>query len=119
MKLRKIVATITIAALFFWAPSAIPVKASPFGPCGIVSGWLSADTAFAIEGVGIPCPVSPTTPTPWIPIVIGAGVVSVILNAIIVSHTQCRELTQQEALSSLFLPFIGIAFDKQNNKCHH
>jgi hypothetical protein len=115
MKLRKVVATITIAALFFWAPSAIPVKAVTVGgPCGFV--WLSADTAFASAPAIIPCP---TAPTPWVPIVIGAAVVSVILNAAIVSNTQCRELTQQEALSSLLLPFIGIAFNKHNNKCHH
>jgi hypothetical protein len=113
MKLRKIEATIMIAALFFWAPSAIPVKAF-IVPCGVV--WLSADTAFA--GVIVPCP-TPTAPTPWPVIVLGASVVSVILNAAIVSNTQCRELTQQEALSSLLLPFIGFAFNKQNNKCHH
>jgi hypothetical protein len=34
MKLRRIVATITVAALFFWAPSAIPFKAfASVGPC--------------------------------------------------------------------------------------
>jgi hypothetical protein len=117
MKLRKIVATITIAALFFWAPSAIPVKATGIGiGCGGFS-WLTADTALA-GVVFIPCP-TPTAPTPWVPIVIGASVVSVMLNALIVSKTQCRELTSQEAMSSIFLPFIGMAFNKQNNKCHH
>jgi hypothetical protein len=118
MKLRKIVATITIAALFFWAPSAIPVRATGIGPCGIGAVWLTADTAFA-QGVIIPCPVTPTSPTPWPVIVIGASVVSVILNAIIISNTQCRELTQQEAISSIFLPFIGIAMNQKMNKCHH
>ena len=119
MKLRKIVATITIAVMFFWAPSAIPVRAIGIG-CGVGAlTWLSADTAFAgIAGFPLPCP-TPTAPTPWPVIVMGASVVSVILNAIIVSNTQCRELTQQEALSSLLLPFIGIAFNKHNNKCHH
>jgi hypothetical protein len=118
MKLRKIVATITIAALFFWAPSAIPVKAVTIGgPCGIPVTWLTADTAFASPPPVIPCPV-PTAQTPWIPIVIGAGVVSVILNAAIVSQTQCRELTLQEAYSSFFLPFIGIVFDQRNDHCH-
>jgi hypothetical protein len=58
MKLRKVVATITIAALFFWAPSAIPVKAVPAPPCGVpFSSWLTADTAFA-SGLIIPCPVT-------------------------------------------------------------
>ena len=118
MKLRKIVATITIAALFFWAPSAIPVTAFPVGgPCGVGAFWLTADTAFA-AGAIIPCPAS-TAPTPWVPIVIGAGVVSVMLNAVIVSKTQCRELTTNEALSSFFLPFIGIALNQKNNHCHH
>jgi hypothetical protein len=119
MKLRKIIATVSVAALFFWAPSAIPVKALPVGPCGVgLTGWLTADTAFATIPTFIPCPTY-TSPTPWVVIAIGASAVSVILNAIIVSHTQCRELTQQEALSSIFLPFIGIALNKKNNHCHH
>src|ERR1035441_6577410 len=118
MKLRKIVATITIAALFFWAPSAIPVKALNVGPCGVGVVWLSADTAFA--STFIPCPTpTPTGPTPWVPIVIAAGVVSIMLNALIVSQTQCRELTSQEAWSSFLLPFIAIALNQKNNKCHH
>jgi hypothetical protein len=58
MKLRRIIATITLAAVFFWAPSAIPVKAVPAPPCGVpFSSWLTADTAFAI-GLIIPCPVT-------------------------------------------------------------
>jgi|SRR5664280_510101 hypothetical protein len=119
MKLRKIVATIMIAALFFWAPSAIPVKASGIGiGCGGFS-WLTADTAFAgAVPIPLPCP-TPTAPTPWVPIVIGAGVVSIMLNALIVSQTQCRELTSQEAWSSFLLPFIAIALNQKNNKCHH
>jgi len=117
MKLCKIVATITIAALFFWAPSAIPVKAvGPVGPCGAFS-WLTADTAFA-GVIVIPCPTA-AAPTPWVPIVLGAGVVSVMLNALIVSKTQCRELMTNEALSSFFLPFIGIALNQKMNKCPH
>jgi len=39
-------------------------------------------------------------------------------NAAIVSQTQCRELTLQEAYSSFFLPFIGIVFDQHNDHCH-
>jgi len=42
-----------------------------------------------------------------------------MLNAIYVSKTQCRELTQQEAWSSIFLPFIGIVFNQHNNMCHY
>ena len=47
------------------------------------------------------------------------GTVSVMVNAMIVGRTQCRELTQQEAWSSIFLPFIGMYFNQNNNKCHH
>jgi len=48
----------------------------------------------------------------------GATVVSVITNAIYISRTQCRELTQQEAWWSVGLPFIGFVFDQQNNQCN-
>jgi len=34
-------------------------------------------------------------------------------------NTQCRELTSQEAMTSAFLPLIGIALDAQASKCHH
>jgi hypothetical protein len=58
MKLRRIIATITVAAVFFWAPSTIPVKAVlSVSPCGPFS-WLAADTAFAAPGPIIPCPVT-------------------------------------------------------------
>jgi hypothetical protein len=117
MKLRKIVATITIAVLFFWAPSTFPVKAFFVGPCGVGAVWLTADTAFAANGIPLPCP-NPTAPTPWPVIILGAGVVSLMANAAIVSQTQCRELTLQEAYSSFFLPFIGIVFDQHNDHCH-
>jgi hypothetical protein len=103
--------------LFFWAPSVIPVKAIGVAPCGAAGAWLTADTAFA--ATFIPCPaIGQPTPTPWVVIAIGASVVSVMLNAAIVSRTQCRELTLQEAYSSVFLPFVGIA-NKNNHHCHH
>ena len=57
MKLRRIIATITVAAVFFWAPSTVPVKAF-VSPCGTV--WLAADTAFAAPII-IPCPVTSGT----------------------------------------------------------
>ena len=79
--------------------------------------WLTADTAFAGVPTIIPCP-TPTAPTPWPVIILGAGVVSLMANAAIVSQTQCRELTLQEAYSSFFLPFIGIVFDQHNDHCH-
>ncbi len=118
-KPRKLVATLVIAAVFFWAPSVIPVRASPpIGSCGFIElTWRTADTANASPLV-LPCPPV-HTPTPW-PVIIGMlGAVSVIVNAAIISQTQCRELTQQEAWSSIFLPFIGMLWDRHINKCHH
>jgi hypothetical protein len=41
-----------------------------------------------------------------------------MVNAIYIWNTQCRELTSQEAVTSTFLPFIGMAFDAQASKCH-
>ena len=119
MKLRKLIATIVMAALFFWTPSVFPAKAVPgFIGCGLINPvWIPADTAFAgAPPAPIPCPTS--GPTPWPVIILGAGVVSLITNAAIVSQTQCRELTLQEAYSSFFLPFIGIVFDQHNDHCH-
>jgi hypothetical protein len=46
MNFRKIVSTILIAAMLFFAPSMIPVRAFPALPCGTF-GWLPTDTAFA------------------------------------------------------------------------
>jgi hypothetical protein len=121
MKFRKLVATVVMAAVFFWTPSIFPARAFPSG-CGLIpvgSNWLSADTAFAgINTAPIPCP-TPSSPTPWPVIVIGAGVVSLILNAAIVSQSQCRELTLQEAYSSFFLPFFGIVLNRHIDHCHH
>src|SRR5271169_5009340 len=119
MKLRKLIATVVMAALFFWTPSVLPVRATGILiGCGTVSvTWLSADTAFAGGAIApVPCPTS--GPTPWPVIILGAGVVSLMANAAIVSQTQCRELTLQEAYSSFFLPFIGIVFDQHNDHCH-
>jgi len=117
MKLRKLVTTIVIAAIFFWAPSVVPVRATfLLPPCGGVPvTWQTADTAFAGAPIPIPCPIH--TATPWVVIIGAASVVSVIVNAAIVGKTQCRELTQQEAWSSVFLPFIGYLWNQQNNQC--
>lgn len=123
MTLRKIIATITIAAVFFWTPSLVPVRVAQapvrvagIAPCGALITWRTVDTAEATASAFIPCPVS--APSPWPVIVIAAGVVSVIINGIIVAQTQCRELTANEAMMSIFLPFLGIAFNKVNNLCH-
>ena len=60
---------------------------------------------------------TPSTPTPWVGIVLSAGAVSVLLNGAIVSATQCRALTEQEAYASILLPFIGIAFNSNASAC--
>lgn len=54
---------------------------------------------------------------PWPAFYVIGGAASVILNAVIVWNTQCRELSSQEAAASFFLPGVGIAFDAEANKC--
>ena len=54
---------------------------------------------------------------PWPAFFVIGGAASVILNAAIVWNSQCRELSSQEAMTSFFLPAVGIAFDAQANKC--
>ena len=125
MKLRKIIATTVVAALFVAAPSVIPFRvaeapvrlAGALPGCGVSIVWRTPDTAFALPAPVVPCAV-PHGPTPWGVIGIGAAALSVIVNGIIVSQTQCRELTQQEAWTSIFLPFIGMAFNKHHSACH-
>jgi hypothetical protein len=120
MSLRKIVTTIIVTAVLFWAPSVIPARAipAPLLGCGFpTAGMITVDTAFA-GAVGVPLPCPPVHAAfPWFVIIFGAGVVSVIVNAAIVGKTQCRELTFQEAWLSVVLPFIGIGLDQHNNKC--
>ena len=54
---------------------------------------------------------------PWPAFLIIGAVASVEFDAAIVWHTQCRELTSQEAMTAFFLPVVGIAFDEKDNKC--
>ena len=119
MRARKVIATVMMAAACFWTPSVIPVRAA-IAPCGpiITFNWMTADTAFALPPTPVPCPAAPAAAHPWGLLVVGLGAVSVILNGIIVSQTQCRELTSQEAATSIFLPFVGMAFNQNHNKCH-
>jgi hypothetical protein len=56
---------------------------------------------------------------PWPAFLIIGAVASVELDAAIVWHSQCRELTSQEAFTSFFLPVVGIALDGYDNKCRH
>ncbi len=119
MRIRKLVAVLATASLAFWTPSIIPVKAFPTG-CGVqLTVYRTIDTAFASAApIIIPCP-TPHAPSPWPVVVVFIGTASVILNAAIVWNTQCRELTSQEAMTSTFLPLIGIALDAQASKCRH
>ncbi|MGD0561992.1 MAG: hypothetical protein ABSA66_02795 [Roseiarcus sp.] len=118
MRIRKLVAVLATASLAFWTPSIIPVKAFSMG-CGLTTEYRTIDTAFATAApVIIPCP-TPHTPSPWPVVAVLVGTASVMLNAAIVWNTQCRELTSQEAMTSAFLPLIGIALDAQASKCHH
>jgi hypothetical protein len=95
MNLRKIVTTITIAGLFFWAPSVIPVKAAPIGPCGVPLTWLPADTAFAIAPI-TPCP-TPGHGSTSVPFAIVGCASGIILAALAANARDHRELTAQEA----------------------
>ena len=121
MSVRKLVVTAIAAFAFVVAPSIVPIKpaATPvrvafLSPCAPVS-WMPVDTAHAQVPCGAPIAAAPT----W-PIIAGMlSVGSVILNAAIVSQTQCRELTQQEAVTSLLLPFVAIAMNQQKSKCKH
>ncbi len=119
MRIRKLVAVLATASLAFWTPSIMPAKAiMVLGPCGVpVTQYRTIDSAFAAPIIA-PCP-TPHAPSPWPVIVVFVGTASVMLNAAIVWNTQCRELTSQEALTSAFLPLVGIAFDAQASKCRH
>jgi hypothetical protein len=101
-KIRKIVSTILIGAMLFFAPSMIPIKAVPAvqaANCTVINNtWLllPVDTAFAGGGVRVvPCPAHGKVPAwPWV--VIGcAG--SIVLSALAANFWQHRELTKPEA----------------------
>ena len=93
MTLRKAFAIITLAATFAWPLAA---QAAPLPPVGVASQ---------------------SSPWPWPVLVLGLSATSVIMNGAIVSRTQCRELTHQEATTSILLPFFGIAFNGHDNRC--
>lgn len=118
MRIRRLIAVLATASVAFWTPSIVPVKAFPVR-CGVHPVWYqyqTIDTAYA-DFRFMPCP-SPHGPSPWPVVAVLVGTVSVMLNAAIVWNTQCRELSSDEALSSTFLPFVGIAFDAHDSKCH-
>ncbi len=115
MRIRKWVAVAATASVAFWTPSVVPVKALTTG-CGVqVPMYRTIDTAYA--GGYVPCPTGTGGGSPWPAVVVIVGAVGVIVNAIYVWRTQCRELSSQEAVTSTFLPIIGMAFNAQANKC--
>lgn len=123
MSVRNLLTIASLATVFFWAPSIIPTKFSrepvrvaALAGCGVVVTWHTADTALALPAPVAPCPTT-SMKTPWVGIGIAAGALSVIINGAIVGKTQCRELTQQEAITSILLPFVGILFNGNNNLC--
>jgi hypothetical protein len=118
MRIRKWVALAATASVAFWTPSVVPVKAQ-LVRCGVENpAFRTADTAYAAEPGFIPCPIGHGGGSPWPAVTVIVGVVGVMVNAIYIWNTQCRELTSQEAVTSTFLPFVGMVFDAQASKCH-
>ena len=90
MRIRKLVAVMAIAGLASSTASVAPANAH-----GYYWGWGS----------------------PWPAVAVMVGAAGVMTNAAWVWHTQCRELSSREAVTSTFLPFVGIALDAQASKC--
>jgi hypothetical protein len=116
---RKIVSTILIAAMLFFAPSMIPVKALPL-PCGVpLTGLLPIDTAFAAPAI-IPCPVAPTSGAPpawwWAAFACPA---SIILSGIVANFRDNRQLTTAEAWTCGLLYWIPMPVQPQQVRHHH
>src|SRR5690349_205576 len=103
MNVRKIISTTLIAAMLFFAPSMVPIKAvrAVAGtPCGVghVSGWLPMDTAFAgLKRITpVPCPPGHSHTPVWPWVVIGcAG--SIVVSALAANFWNNRQLTTAEA----------------------
>jgi hypothetical protein len=123
MKLRKIVSTVLVAAMLFFAPSVIPsmipVRADGVVECGLATGWLPTDTAFAQPAI-TPCPVptghAHTPVAPWV--VIGcAG--SIVLSALAANFWNNRQLTTAEAWTCGLLYWIPMPYPPQPTTKHH
>jgi hypothetical protein len=120
--IRRIISTILVGAMFFFAPSMIPIKSvraqSVSFPCGTLhDGWLlPLDTAFAgLAGRVTPCPTghSHTPVTPWV--VIGcAG--SIVLSALAANFFNNRQLTTAEAWTCGLLYWIPMPNQPQPAK---
>jgi len=88
MKIGKLVAVVAIAGLASSTASIAPANAHGYY-------WSS----------------------PWPAVTVMVGAASVMTNAAWVWHTQCRELSSKEAMTSTALPFVGIYFDAHASKC--
>jgi hypothetical protein len=113
---RKIVSTMLIGAMLFFAPSMIPLKAMK---AAVVSPNLTVDTAFA--GAVIrppPPPVGQHSHTPvWPWVVIGcAG--SIVLSALVANYRDNRQLTTAEAWTCGLLYWIPMPYQPQPVKHH-
>jgi hypothetical protein len=95
--IRKIVTTILIGAMLFFAPSMMPsgmLRAASCGPQNV--GWLATDTALAGVTRFIPCPPNHSHTPAWPWVVIGcAG--SIVLSALVANYRDNRQLTTSEA----------------------
>jgi hypothetical protein len=88
MRIQKLVAVVAIAGLASSTASIAPAGAHGYH-------WVS----------------------PWPAVAVMVGAAGVMTNAAWVWHTQCRELSSKEAITSTLLPIVGIAFDAQASKC--
>jgi hypothetical protein len=124
MNFRRIVSTILIAAMFFFAPSMIipsmmPARAAL--PCGVpLTGLLPIDTAFAAPAI-IPCPVAPPTsgaPPAWFWAAFACPA-SIILSGIVANFRDNRQLTTAEAWTCGLLYWIPMPVQPQQVRHHH
>ncbi len=118
----KSLAVLAAAGLMLVAPTVIPQFPNHSANalivrCGVPAATGSFGSAYAAAGI-FPCPAPASAGSPWPVVVVFVGVASVIVNAAYIWNTQCRELTSDEAMTSTFLPFVGIALDKNASKCH-
>ena len=106
VKIRKVVSTILIATMLFFAPSMVPLRAGAAVPFPCIS-WLPTDTAFAVAIV--PCPPAPPTHG-YIPAWFWAAFAcpaSIILSGAVANFRDNRQLTYAEAWTCGLLYWFG------------
>jgi hypothetical protein len=126
MSFRKIVSTILITAMLFFAPSMIGpavMRAKVAVLCGVlppVAGLLPIDTVFAAPAI-IPCPVAPPTsgaPPAWFWAAFACPA-SIILSGIVANFRDNRQLTTAEAWTCGLLYWIPMPVQPQQVRHHH